>query len=105
MQIDRGFIKWLPFNSVINPKELIKEIKKEKKYQSPMLCEERLIENEHNLLNAYESKSIIKIVYFKNNNFFKVTSKIQYLDSINKKIILDNNSKIYFSQIIYTDFI
>ena len=42
--IERGIIKWMPFNSVISSKEVVNSILKEKsKIKMPILSEEQII--------------------------------------------------------------
>ena len=54
---DRGMIKWMPFNSVINSKILINSIEKEKsKIPKPILSEEQIIQIENNILESMINK-------------------------------------------------
>ena len=101
MKIDRGIIKWAPFNSVTPSKELINRLDKEKqKINKPILSEEQLETLQNNLFEAYnnELESIIK--YYKNGIIFKEKAKIKVLDLSHNRIILNTNRIIYFNQII-----
>lgn len=101
MKIDRGIIKWAPFNSVTPSKELINRLDKEKqKVAKPILSEEQLELLQNNLLEAYnnELESIIK--YYKNGIIFNEKAKIKVLDLSHNRIVLTTNRVIYFNQII-----
>lgn len=102
MQIDRGFIKWQPFDSVTSTKKILKDLIQEKnKVSMPNLTDEQIEKNENLLLTAFHNDEFIKIKYFKSNKINIITTKIKKIDSITKKIILTNNTTIYFSQIVY----
>lgn len=101
MQIDRGFIKWMPFDSVVPTKKLLESlVNKKSNIKMPTLFEEQIINNEQNILRALHSNEEIKIIYFKNNKIYRLTTKIKKIESNTKKIILANNNCLYFSQII-----
>lgn len=101
MQIDRGFIKWMPFDSVTSTKNLLKNMVQEKNIiKMPILSEEQISYNENNILSALHNNVEAKIVYFKNNKVYRLTAKIKNIEMPSKKIILANNNHLYFSQII-----
>ncbi len=101
MQIDRGFIKWMPFDSVVNTKKLLKSIAEEKSIMTmPTLFEEQIIINEENILRALHNNEEVKIIYFKKNKIYCLTTLIKKVESNTRKIILANNKQLYFSQII-----
>lgn len=101
MQIDRGFIKWMPFDSVVPTKDLLKSLSSEKNIMKmPTLSEEQIVNNEENLLRSLHNNEEVKIIYFKNNKIYRLTTKLKEIDIISKKIILANNNHLYFSQII-----
>lgn len=101
MQIDRGFIKWLPFDSVVSTKNILKKCAEEKRHlRMPILSEEQLKNNEELIILAFQTGVIIKLTFFKVDKIYQVTSKIQDIIPHKKKIILTNKMSIYFSQII-----
>ena len=98
--IDRGIIKWQPFNSCIEPKYIIKEINSEKnKINFPILSEEQLDEIGEKIIDVYNLKISATVKYFFNGKIFNITGKINYLNIQSKKIVI-NNSTIFFKQII-----
>lgn len=101
MKIDRGIIKWAPFNSVTPSKEIINRLANEKlKINKPILSEEQLEDLQNNLFSAYNNELNPIIKYYKNGIIYKEQDKIKVLDLSHNRIILNNNKIIYFNQII-----
>ncbi len=99
---DRKMIKWIPFDSVINSQIVANNLSKEKEnITMPILSEEQILDINNKIIDSYNLNQEIIINYFKNNKVNKITSKIKKIDIIKKRIILTNNSYIYFNQIIY----
>ena len=97
---DRGMIKWLPFNSVVNTKEMIKSIEKEKnKHTKPDLSEEQINILEKKIYEAWFENSLITVIYYENGQYLKINSKIKKIDSTYHKIYF-NVKTIIFEQII-----
>lgn len=100
--IDRGMIKWAPFNSVVNSKEIVNQILKEKsKITIPKISEEQKNNNEQNIINAYYENIKIKIEYFYAGRILKINDYIKKIDFTFNKIYF-NNKIILFDQIINT---
>lgn len=98
---DRGMIKWAPFDSVTSSKALVRRIANEKeKIQMPQLSEEQLDNIEENLKNAYYRNDEVVIKYYSNGKIFSKKCWIAEVDLNNKKILLSDNSKVYFGQIV-----
>jgi len=98
---DRGVIKWAPFNSLVDQKQIIKNLIKEKeKISKPKLSEEQMEQNEKLLVEAFFEKSKIKIEYFKNGYILSTITNINHIDYTFKKIYLNNQKVLLFSQII-----
>ena len=98
---DRGIIKWAPFDSVISSKKVIRDIENSKhKIVKPILSEDELNNIESIILDSYHNKDEIEIKYFYNGKYYKIKNIISKIDNIKKIIVLDNNKKIYFNQIV-----
>lgn len=98
--IDRGIIKWKPFNSCISSIDLIKEIENKKNKKSfPILSEDQLKEMNEFINDAYNLKININIEYFYNDNIKLIKGKINNINYQEKKICI-NNKYIYYKQII-----
>ncbi len=101
MNNDRGIIKWQPFNNIIEEKYLIEKMILEKnKITKPILSSEQIEEIEQKIIESYYEQEIITIIYYQNGSLLKTTAKIQYIDTTYKKIYLNNQKILLFSQII-----
>lgn len=98
--LDRGIIKWQPFNSCFDSKQIIEDISsKRQKINLPILSDDQINIIEEKIINAYNLKVNIKILFFYEGNIKEIKGKINYLD-YNKKEIYINKIKIYFKQIV-----
>ncbi len=93
--------KWAPFESLFRTKDVEQEITKEKeKCSKPTLSEDTLLENEKKLLDAYHTKSEIKITYYYNGYIYEKSSSIAFLNYQNIEIFLKDHTTLYFEQIL-----
>lgn len=100
MNMDRGMIKWQPFNSVVNNKELINSLMKEKaKVKPPAKSEEEINALEEKIIDAYFMQEKINITYYQNGFIKKVSGTIKKIDHVYKMIYLENQ-RLLFHQII-----
>ena len=98
--IDRGIIKWQPFNSCFSGINVINDITKEKdKFIYPTLSEDQLKIIEEKIKDAYILKLNINLKYFTDGEIKFIVGKINYINFQEKKICL-NNINIYFKQIL-----
>lgn len=96
----RNAIKWLPFNSVVNSKEIVNDLLYERnKSIKPTLSDEQKEFIEENLINAYYEHKKIKIDYFYNGNIYTCESIIKKIDFTFHKIYF-NNKTLIFDQIL-----
>ena len=98
--IDRGFIKWQPFNSLINRKMVMSDLEKNKKVKKPTLFPEEIEKINEEILNAYYAKSEITIIYYENNLYKKITTLIVNINSSYKTIQFRGGKVISFNQIL-----
>ena len=99
--MERGIIKWRPFNSVINTKKMLEEESLNQHYiEMPELSEEQLYYIQNKIEFSYYSKIKVTINYFKNNHIFKITGQIKKIDNVNHLIKLNDNTTLFFNQII-----
>ena len=94
----RNQIKWAPFNSVVNTKDVLKESTKNK-ITMPSLSEEQKQTIEKKLINAFYENSNITIDYYYNEMKNTLYGKIKKIDFIYHKIYF-NNTILLFDQII-----
>ncbi len=99
--IDRGFVKWQPFNSLTPIKDTIKDIEKETNDRKPTLFPEE--ENMLNdiLLTAYYTEDIITITYYKAGKIQNITSTIKKINPSSKTIELGCKLVLSFQQILH----
>jgi len=98
--IDRGIIKWQPFDSCYSSSKILNEIYNKKNRKTfPVLSEDQLFNLEEKIIDAYHLNEIINIEYFYNGNIINIKGKINLLDCQTKKLYI-NNKLIYFKQII-----
>lgn len=100
MKLDRGMIKWQPFNSVINNKEVINSLLKEKsKKAKPIMSEEEINLLEEKIINCYYTQSEVSLTYYKNGYLLNIKGKIKKIDQVYKMIYI-KTQKLLFNQII-----
>ncbi len=101
MNNDRGVIKWMPFNSIVEEQKLIEQLVKDKnKITKPNLSQEQIQKNEEKLIEAFYEKIKVTIEYFQAGDLLKITSKILKIDTISQKIYLEKQQILFFKQII-----
>lgn len=98
--IDRGMIKWMPFNSIISSKDVLNELTKERsKIKMPYLSDEQKSKIEKALIIAYYGQESIKIDYFYQGQILSLTSNIKKIDFTFHKIYFTKQT-LLFEQII-----
>lgn len=98
--IDRGIIKWQPFDSCFSSSKILKDINiKKNRERFPILSEDQLELLEEKIKEAYQLNESITINYFYNGKILSISGNINFIDSQDKKIYL-NNRIVYFKQII-----
>ena len=99
--IDRGFIKWQPFNSLINNKIVLDNLTQKPKLKKPSLFPEELAKLNEQILDAYYAQTEITLIYYENNLYKKITTSIISINTCYKTLKLKNGKIISFSQIIH----
>ncbi len=100
MNKDRGMIKWMPFNSVVNSKAVLSSIIKEKeRINKPIMSEDEIEIIEKRIIDAFYMQTTINITYYKEGYTYKYVGKIKKIDSSSKLIYL-SNLRLLFNQII-----
>lgn len=101
MKPDRGFIKWQPFDSVTSSKAMVKKLLIEKsKVDKPVMSDEQKEVIENKIMDAFYANMAVNVVYYRNGFMINTKNKIKKIDSIYKRIYLDNGLILYFNQII-----
>lgn len=98
--IDRGIIKWQPFDSCYSGDKILKDISSEKNRKVlPILSEDQLSFLEEKIFDSYHLNEKINIEYFYNGKFYLIAGKIDSINFQEKKLYIKNHI-IYFKQII-----
>lgn len=94
----RGMIKWRPFNALITPQEVKKELLLEKeKLEMPVISTDQEEEINNNIINAYNNKLevIIKHIHLG----LLITEK-GIIEKIYPTYLIIQNKRIYFKYIL-----
>ncbi|MCH5167241.1 MAG: YolD-like family protein [Erysipelotrichales bacterium] len=98
---DRGMIKWAPFASVINGNEVLREIDEEKtRIEKPSLSSEQIEYLEYDLIESYNNSNIVEVIFYKQYHIYKIEGIITKIDGVTKKITINNNKTLLFSNIL-----
>lgn len=88
--VDRGIIKWAPFDGLAGFNDLYKELKyRLGKKEKPVLSEDQLYEMDINLQKAYHENSSIYLSYFQDGYIKQIYGKVTKIDHIYKFIYID----------------
>lgn len=99
---DRGMKKWAPFSSLIEQSVVLNEMFYEKnKSVKPSISKERASKINSILVNYHGELVLIK--YFYDGYVYELKTTIKRVDSINKKLILEEGN-IPFSEIVDLDY-
>ncbi|GAB3055264.1 YolD-like family protein [Virgibacillus ainsalahensis] len=90
---DRGTIKW---TSLMMPEhiQLLNQMWKEKEYkEKPILDEQKIQDIETQLQMAIHNNLTVKVEYYANHDIHTIAGKLLKIDSMNKSIQLNDNSR------------
>ena len=98
--IDRGIIKWKPFESCLSKNEIDKIITERNCIQKyPILSNDQLILIEEKIVLSFQTQTEILLKYYKNNRITTERGIVSKIDKIQKKICF-NSKSIEFYKII-----
>jgi len=93
-------MSWSPFNSVINNKVIMSEIKsKENRINKPILSEEQINDIENTIIESFTSNLNVMVSYYNNYKIDTYIGLINKINSTNKTITI-NNKILYFNNIL-----
>ena len=97
---DRGYIKWAPFNSVINDKIVIKDLMNNKrKIEKPTLSQDQIDFLNEKIFEAYTNHIKVNLFIYKNESVIKLIGFVNNIN-VSKKYITFNKNHIFFNQIL-----
>lgn len=86
---DRGMKKWLPFNSLVEQKQYLRQMKQDINKAEPPLLSEDQAEDINNILCNYHGE-VAEVHFYKKNKIFSVMGKITKIDQNVHCIVVDN---------------
>jgi len=88
--VDRGIIKWAPFDGLAGFNNLYKELKyRLNKREKPILSEDQLYEMNIHLTKAINQKSPIYLSYYQDGYIKQLYGKVTKIDVIHKIIYIN----------------
>lgn len=101
MNSNRNMVKWQPFSAVIPGSYIVNKITNDKnKVRKPELSEEQLKEIENLVIISYSNQEAFHFHYFCNGKMLIKYGFIKEINSISKKILLNDGTFLFFNQII-----
>lgn len=101
MNSNRGMVKWQPFSAVVPSSYIINKIVTDKnKIKKPELSEEQLENIEKLVIISYTNQEAFHFCYFYSGKKLIKYGFVKEIDSIKKRILLNNGALIFFNQII-----
>lgn len=96
---DRGMKKWAPYKSLPEHDPAILTMEKNRdKIQKPLISED-VAEQINRILCNYNHENL-EVKYYENGYVKIIESKIKKIDVINRFILLENDTKIKFSNLL-----
>lgn len=102
MQINghmRGMIKWKPFNTLINNKDILEISNSRLKETKPIIMEDKILEINSILTSSIKGNLNLEIKYWHINSLKTIIGTIKKINK-NEKYILVSHTRIYFKDII-----
>lgn len=97
---DRGMAKWAPYKSLPEQEDYLEKMEEEKnKVDKPLLSDDELIELDTKL-STYNRGDPILIEYYDYGFIKTVDDYLDYIDTINKRIVLKNRMSIPVSNVL-----
>lgn len=89
--LDRGLIKWLPFDALTGFKQAVYELKNKRlKPSKPILSEDQLAIMNYQVSTALKFQKSISIYVYKNDSIIYVTGSIRKLDMVKRQLQVNN---------------
>lgn len=93
--VDRGIIKWAPFDALVGYGAMIREMKlRLGKKDKPLLSEDQYDELNQKLMLAFHQDLEISVAYFEDGYIKTTWGKVKKIDHVNQVIILNPFERI-----------
>lgn len=88
--IDRGIMKWSPFDGLAGFNDLYKELKyRLGKQAMPLLSDDQLAAMDYAIQTAIAEQRPVYLAYYQDGYFKQAYGEISHLDEIKKAIVID----------------
>ncbi len=88
--MDRGIIKWSPFDGLAGFNDLYKELKyRLGKQAMPLLSDDQLYEMDITIQQAIGERRPVYVAYYEDGYFKQAYGEITHVDDINRAIVVD----------------
>lgn len=99
--IDRGIIKWQPFDGLAGFSEILARIKyNQGKIPKPVLLDDKIDEINHALEDALSNNKPIQIKHYEDGYIYPYEGYIAKVDVIKQLIVLTNKEKFMMENIV-----
>ncbi|MDY0075277.1 MAG: YolD-like family protein [Acholeplasmataceae bacterium] len=103
--VDRGIIKWAPFDALVGYGAMIRELKlRLGKRDKPMLSDDQYEELNRKLQLALHQNLDVSIAYFENGYIHTTPGKIKKIDAVQQLIIMTPFSRIHACDVLEINF-
>ena len=104
--VDRGIIKWSPFDALTGYKSLLEQIRHRLgKGQKPTLSQDALEELDRTLKTAEHNDAEVKVQYFRDGYVRFTFGRIERLDYVHRDIILSTKERFRADDILSLEII
>lgn len=100
MSIEDRAAQFGAFDALTGLKGIIGQREEELNYVEKIELSEELQEKISDILQSLEIGDFIKVRYYKNKKYQNIESKVRKIDIIKKKIVLENDVKVNFCDIL-----
>ncbi len=98
---NRGMVKWQPFSAVATGSQMINNaLSKKNKIKMPILDEDKKEELQRKMMDSYNNQECVIVKYFKDGRLYTRTGVITNIDVIRRKMAINGEFWVFFSQII-----
>lgn len=99
--MNRNEIKWQSFDALTSSQVVLKNLEQQrKKISKPTLSDDEKEVLESLIMEAWHTKEIICCHYFWNGNIFTKTGIIKEISQQKRKIFFQDQTSLYFEQLI-----
>ena len=104
--VDRGIIKWAPFDALVGHHSMIEELKHRLgKKEKPILSDDQYEIMNRMLIEAVEKKHEVALTYYAQGYLRTTFGYIKKIDWISKTLMLSTYEKIHANDLLDLDFL